>query len=84
LITHSFLLSLMVQRTKVRNWSRYTQRWSMDHRWILFIFHFLILSMRLFGSSGLSLCASNFVMQIYWKIHMEVLEEMNQEVLHLN
>jgi len=84
LIMHSFLLSLMLQRTKIRNWSRYTQRWSMDHRWALFVFHVLILTMRPFGSSGLSMCVSNFIVQIYWKIHMEVLEEMNQEVLHLN
>ena len=84
LINHSVLLALMFQRCKVRNWSRYVQKWSIDHRWMVFLFHFVILSSRLFGSPTLTLCVSNFIMQIYWKIHMEVLEEINQEVLHLN
>jgi hypothetical protein len=84
LFTHSLLLSLMLQRTKVRNWSRYSQRWFVDHRWAVFVFHALVMCMRLFGSSGLSLCVSNLIMQVYWKIHIEVLEEMNQEILDLN
>jgi len=84
LVNHSILLVLMFQRYKVRNLSRYIQKWCMDYRWMLFVFHCVILSSRLFGSPGLSLCISNFMMQVYWRTHIEVLEEMNQEVLHLN
>jgi hypothetical protein len=84
IVNHSLLAVLMVQRMRVHNWSRYRQKWSNEYRWAIFFFHGFILFFRLFGSSGISLCVSNFMLQIYWKIHKDILREMNQEVLHLN
>lgn len=82
--THSLLLSLMIQRTRVKNWSRYAHRWSQDNRWMFFIFHMLILVARPFGSSALAWCVSNFAFQVYWKAHVDILEDINRGILHLN
>jgi hypothetical protein len=84
LLNHSLLAVLLVRRVKVNNWARYIQRWTEEYRWTIFLFHLVVYMAQLFGSPGLSLCVSNFLMQIYWKIHVQILAEINSEVLHLN
>ena len=84
LFLHSLLMASMIRRTKIKNWSRYIHRWSFENRWLFVVFHFLVFVCQLFGSQMLSLCLSNCVLQLYWKIHIDILREINQEVLHLN
>lgn len=81
---HTLLVSLLFQRTRVQNWQRYIQTWSMEYRWLIFIVHGIVLSSGLFGSADLSYCVSNCILQVYWKIHLDVLEKINTQVLDLN
>ena len=84
LCNHTLLVALMFQRMRVQNWQRYVQKWSMDYRWLIGMVHGMVICSSLFGSSELTYCVSNCILQIYWKIHLEILEEINGQVLDLN
>jgi hypothetical protein len=84
LCNHTLLVTLLIQRTKIQNWQRYLQKWSMEYRWLICIFHGAVLFSSLFGSSELSYCVSNCILQVYWKIHLDILDEINAQVLDLN
>lgn len=76
---HCLMCLQILIRFKVVNWSRYFRGWDFEYRWTLFLVHVLLLSCGLFGSAPFTLFLSNFILPMYWKLHIRILQEINDE-----
>lgn len=79
IVNHCLLVTQMAFRWRVVNHSRYIQYWMEETRIFIFLFHFLILTAGLFGSTTLALLVSSILVPLYWKFHKEILRAINDE-----
>ena len=81
IVNHSLLCLQIIARFRVHNWSRYFRGWDVEYRWMLFLVHILLLASGIFGSAPFSLFLSNFILPMYWRLHIRILQEINDEYI---
>jgi hypothetical protein len=72
-------LCLIYKNWFVRKRERYMALLAREKRWIVIPFHGLLLIVCVSHPSYYSFCVSTLYLQIYWKMHIHILQQMNNE-----